>query len=145
MKKNILPFIYKIFAFSFLFKILFITSSLEVNAEDNFDVWLSSYKKFALRKGVSQETLDIAFKNVKFLHQVIKYDRKQPEFFEDTITYVNKRANLSRSNKAKKLLNEKADLFTDVENKFFSGSSITCCGRINFDASYFKFKWFNAI
>ena len=59
MKKNILSFIYKIFAFSFLFKILFITSSLEVNAEDNFDVWLSSYKKFALRKGVSQETLDI--------------------------------------------------------------------------------------
>ena len=65
---------------------------------------MESYKIFALKNGVSQKTIDVAFKNVQFLEQVIKYDRKQPEFFEDTITYVSKRANDLRTNKAKKLL-----------------------------------------
>ena len=68
--------------------------SSKTNAEENFNTWLASYKKFALEKGISKETIDIAFKNVKFLDQVIKYDRKQPEFFEDTKTYVGKRANI---------------------------------------------------
>ena len=89
------------------------------NSDDNFNVWLSSYKKFALKEGVSQETIDIAFKNVKFLAQVIKYDRKQPEFYEDTITYVNKRASTSRVKTAKKLFKKNKTLFTEVENKFF--------------------------
>jgi len=68
---------------------------------------------------VSQKTIDIAFKNVKFLEQVIKYDRKQPEFFEDTKTYVDKRANITRVKTARKLLKENKKLFTNVENKFF--------------------------
>ena len=29
--------------------------------------------------------------NVKFLPKVIEYDRFQPEFYEDTITYITKR------------------------------------------------------
>jgi len=86
-----------------ILKFLLIGFVPAANSDDNFNVWLSSYKKFALKKGVSQETIDIAFKNVKFLAQVIKYDRKQPEFYEDTITYVNKRANISRVKTAKKL------------------------------------------
>ena len=63
-----------------------------------FDLWLSSYKEKVLKEGISKKTVDITFKNAKFLEQVIKYDRKQPEFFEDTKTYVNKRATKSRSN-----------------------------------------------
>ena len=57
--------------------------------DESFDDWLKTYKNKALNKGISQNTIDLAFKNVKFLDQVIKYDRKQPEFYEDTITYVN--------------------------------------------------------
>ena len=64
-------------------------------SSSGFKIWLDSYKKYALDKGVSQETIDTAFKNVKFLEQVIRYDRKQPEFYEDTLTYVNKRATIS--------------------------------------------------
>ena len=102
-----------------ILKFLLISFIPVANSEDNFKVWLSSYKKFALKKGVSQKTIDIAFKNVKFLPQVIKYDRKQPEFYEDTITYVNKRANISRVKTAKKLFKKNKTLFTEVENKFF--------------------------
>ena len=78
--------IFKILNFLMLIKILIINFTFSVNAEVNFETWLSSYKKFAIKKGISQETINIAFKNVKFLEQVIGYDRKQPEFFEDTTT-----------------------------------------------------------
>ena len=75
-------------------------------SSDGFNNWLLTYKKFALQKGVSQKTLDIAFKNTKFLPQVIKYDRKQPEFYEDTQTYISKRATKSRVDNARRLLRE---------------------------------------
>ena len=110
--------IYKIFIFFLFFKIFFINAIFIVNAEETFDSWLLSYKTFALKNGISQETINVAFENVKFLDQVIKYDRKQPEFFEDTITYVNKRANILRVNKAKKLLKKNTNLFIDIEKKF---------------------------
>ena len=110
--------IYKIFVFFLFFKIFFINTIFIVNAEETFDSWLLSYKTFALKNGISQETINVAFENVKFLDQVIKYDRKQPEFFEDTITYVNKRANILRVHKAKKLLKKNTNLFIDIEKKF---------------------------
>ena len=109
----------KIFIFFIFFKILFVNNVFAVNTDESFEAWLSSYKKFALKKNISQETIDIAFKNVKFLDQVIKYDRKQPEFFEDTNTYVAKRANTLRANKANRLLKKNLNLFSDIENQFF--------------------------
>ena len=110
--------IYKILVFILLFQTLVVGFSSKTYAEENFEIWLLSYKKFALKQGISQKTIDIAFKNVKFLDQVIKYDRKQPEFFEDTKTYVDKRANILRVKTARKLLKENQILFTKVENKF---------------------------
>ena len=97
---------------------MFISNSITVLANESFDDWLSGYKKFALKKGVSKETIDIAFNNVKFLEKVIKYDRKQPEFYEDTVTYVSKRANEVRAKNAKKLLKKNNTLFNHIESKF---------------------------
>ena len=87
---------YKTIIFYLLFNIFSFISAPSSFANEDFNTWLIDYKEYALKKGVSQETLNLAFQNVKFLGQVIKYDRKQPEFFEDTNTYVSKRANLSR-------------------------------------------------
>ena len=113
-----MPSFNKILGFLLLFQALVILSPFESSAEENFDLWLNTYKKFALKEGVSQKTIDIAFKNVKFLEQVIKYDRKQPEFYEDTITYVKKRANILRVKTARKLLKKNIILFEEIENKF---------------------------
>ena len=109
---------YKIITSFFVLKILLFIFVTPAFSEESFNLWLSSYKKLALKKGISQNTIDNVFKNVKFLDQVIKYDRKQPEFYEDTITYVNKRANLSRKNNAKKLLRKNKNLFLEIENNF---------------------------
>ena len=108
---------YRLLFFLFLVKILSL-GVVSVNANETFSSWLSSFKKLALTKGVSQNTIDITLKDVKYLEQVIVYDRKQPEFYEDTITYVSKRANLLRTNKAKKLLKKNIDLFVNVEKHF---------------------------
>ena len=92
--------------------------SFSSDNDDNFNAWLVTYKQFALSEGISKKTVESIFRNVKFLDQVIKYDRKQPEFFEDTITYVNKRANKSRVIKANKIFEENKILFNRIENEF---------------------------
>jgi len=95
----------KIFLYQLLF---FLISSILYTShasQNEFDKWLATYKKYALNKGVSQNTINIAFKNVKFLEKVIGYDRKQPEFFEDTITYVNKHIDQLEYKELKDLLN----------------------------------------
>jgi len=109
---------FKKILFLFLIKIFIILSTPSVFSAENFDDWLNSFKKNALKKGISQQTLDLTFANVRFLDQVIKYDRKQPEFYEDTITYVNKRANNARAKKARKLLKQNNSLFNKVEKNF---------------------------
>ena len=113
-----LYFFYKTLILIIVFQILYFSLSTKVKAEENFTTWLSSYKNFALNNGVSQETIDRTFVNIKFIEQVIKYDRKQPEFYEDTATYVKKRANIIRVKKAKKLLKKNNKLFIEVEKKF---------------------------
>ena len=107
MIKNFMPLFNKILGFFLLFQVIFTFYQSETLAEENFESWLESYKQFALKEGVTQKTIDVAFKNVKFLEQVIKYDRKQPEFYEDTLTYVSKRANNTRVKNARKLLKKK--------------------------------------
>ena len=102
----------------FLFNVLIFNSVFAATLNTDFETWLTSYKKNALKKGISQKTIDIAFKNVKFLEQVIKYDRKQPEFFEDTVTYVSKRATDSKAKKAEELLKKNTHLFSEIEKKF---------------------------
>ena len=113
-----MSFFFKIITLLFLFKVLIFNSVFAATLDTDFETWLTSYKKIALKKGISQKTIDVAFKNVKFLEQVIKYDRKQPEFFEDTVTYVSKRATDSKAKKAEKLLKKNTHLFSEVENKF---------------------------
>ena len=113
-----MSFFSKIITLLFLFKVLIFNSVFAATLDTDFETWLTSYKKIALKKGISQKTIDVAFKNVKFLEQVIKYDRKQPEFFEDTVTYVSKRATDSKAKKAEKLLKKNTHLFSEVENKF---------------------------
>ena len=120
--KDILSKYYKttidIITFFLFLKILLTSFTTLAYSNDDFNTWLSSYKKTVLKKGISQETIEVAFKNVKFLEKVIKYDRKQPEFYEDTNTYVNKRANNLRVEKAKNILKKNLKLFNEIEEKF---------------------------
>ena len=72
--------------------ILFIFSDLNnVNANDAFEDWKIKFKSYAQNQGISLITLNSLIDKSKFLPDVIKYDRYQPEFYEDTKTYISKR------------------------------------------------------
>ena len=60
-------------------------------ADDNFNQWKIKFKIYAKNQGISSLTLNKLIDDSKFLPNVIKYDRYQPEFYEDTKTYITKR------------------------------------------------------
>ena len=103
----------KIIFISFLFSI----SNLYSN-EPNFNEWLVEFKKYSLNNGISEKTFNIVMKDAKFLPKVIEYDRYQPEFYEDTKTYVSKRSNKSKVNAGITIYKSNKKLINNVEQKF---------------------------
>ncbi len=85
---------------------------------EDFNSWVISFKDYALKKGISKETLDKTMSKVKYLPKVIKYDRYQPEFYEDTNTYVSKRSSDTKLKKGVDLFNKNNSLIINVESKF---------------------------
>ena len=67
--------------------------SLIINTSNasTFEEWKKDFKLLALSKGISENTFQNVMKDAKFLPKVIEYDRYQPEFYEDTNTYISKR------------------------------------------------------
>ncbi len=88
------------------------------NTDINFDKWLMDFKIVAVKKGISEKTVNEAMKNVKFLPKVIEYDRYQPEFYEDTKTYIKKRANSEKVKKGLFLYNKEKVLISKIEKNF---------------------------
>ena len=101
-----------------LISFLFLSQSLFSTEQNDFNIWLNNFKIKALERGISQNTIDRTFINARYLENVIKYDRKQPEFFEDTATYIKRRATNSRVQKAKKIYTKNKSLFDEIEKKF---------------------------
>ena len=91
----------KIIKFIFVTILLFF-NFLNVYA-DSFQNWKINFKKYALNQGVSANTINNLIDKTKYLPDVIKYDRYQPEFYEDTITYVTKRTSRKEVVLGKKL------------------------------------------
>jgi membrane-bound lytic murein transglycosylase B len=87
-------------------------------SNEKFNEWLVGFKERAIVQGVSKETADIALKNAKYLERIVALDRKQPEFFEKTYEYIEKRIDEKRIQTAKNFLNENSFLLDKVNNKF---------------------------
>ena len=98
--------------------ILISLSYLKPTFADDFNNWVISFKKYAIENGISKETLDETMSKVKYLPKVIEYDRYQPEFYEDTITYIGKRTSNKKVINGKSLFNENKTLILNVESKF---------------------------
>ena len=88
----------KIIRILFLFNLLFFINILNAS-EITFDQWLKNFRVYALDKNITEITFDKTMSNVVFLPKVIKYDRYQPEFYEDTDTYISKRTSKSKVKK----------------------------------------------
>ena len=106
----------KIIKFFLLIYILFIQSI--VLADNNFNEWVLDFKKKAQSEGISAKTVNSIMDKAVFLPKVIQYDRYQPEFYEDTKTYISKRVNKAKIDKALSLYQENNLIIKNVENKF---------------------------
>jgi len=106
-----------------IIKIIFYIALISLNninpiyAED-FNSWIISFKNYALNKGISKKTLDKTMSKIKFIPKVIEYDRYQPEFYEDTNTYIGKRTSNEKLKNGKNLFNKNSTLILNVESKF---------------------------
>ena len=103
--------------FILLFLVIFTLSTSVVHSE-SFEEWKIKFSKYALSQGVSESTLYLIIKDLKFLPKVIEYDRYQPEFYEDTSTYISKRTNNKKVNIGLKTYKQNFDLINKVEKKF---------------------------
>ena len=97
---------------------LFFHSNTLADINIEFEKWKNNFKKIALENNISEVTFDLVMSNTKFLPDVIKYDRYQPEFYEDTKTYISKRTSDQKVKKGKKLYIDNLSLITSVENEF---------------------------
>ena len=111
--------------FKKMHKIIIIAISLNffftfnINAEINdFNTWLKNFKIKAISSGVSKVVVEDIMSEAKFLPNVIKYDRYQPEFYEDTYTYIKKRSSKNKIKQGLKLYKDEKKIIDDIEKEF---------------------------
>ena len=101
--------------------ILFLNFFLIANANSNshsFELWLKNFKKQAMESGISEKVVNDVMNDARFLPKVIEYDRFQPEFYEDTFTYVKKRTSRKKVREGIKLYKKEKKIIDQVENYF---------------------------
>ena len=104
---------------NFIIFFIFLFSSSVHSNDHSFSGWLKSFKKTALKNDISEKTFNKTMLNVKFLPKVIEYDRFQPEFYEDTITYITKRSSKKKLEKGINFYLENKVLINSIGKKFF--------------------------
>jgi len=107
----------KLISYIFIFLLIGFNSAFSDNSS-NFQVWKKNFKEIALKNNISEATFDTVMANTKFLPNVIKYDRYQPEHYEDTKTYISKRTSDKKVLKGLDYYNENRDLINSIETKF---------------------------
>ena len=103
---------------NFIILFLFFTNNNLYANDASFKEWLNNFRSYALENNISETTFDMAMSDVVFLPKVIKYDRFQPEFYEDTKTYITKRSSDNKLKKGINFYNSNENLINSVEKKY---------------------------
>ena len=88
------------------------------STEQSFESWLIDFKVLALKQNISETTFNKSMSNVVYLPKVIKYDRFQPEFYEDTKTYISKRTSKQKIKQGNILYKKNKDFINSIDTKF---------------------------
>ena len=102
----------------FFLIVFFVNINIVFADDSSFDEWLIKFKKAAIKEGISALTIEEVLTDVKFLPDVIKYDRYQPEFYEDTKTYIKKRTGHDKVKKGLLLYKKEKEIINKIEKKF---------------------------
>ena len=101
--------------------LVFSPQLLANDAADNgftFADWQREFKIPALRAGISVETFDLAFDQLKLNETVLKLDTSQPEFSRAIWTYIDNATANNRIAKGKAILKKHRNLFDEVSKAY---------------------------
>ena len=87
-------------------------------ANDDFNEWIKNFKLRAINSGISEKVVNEIMSDAKFLPKVIEYDRFQPEFYEDTFTYIKKRSSNRKLKEGLKLYKKEKFIIETIEKDF---------------------------
>ncbi len=107
---------YKKIVFFIIFNVFVFDASY--SSENDFKSWIKSFKIRAVEAGISEKLLNDIMLDVRFLPKVIEYDRYQPEFYEDTFTYIKKRTSKKKVKDGLKLYKKEKKIIDKVEIEF---------------------------
>ena len=102
----------------FLLLFFIFGNNVLANENDEFNDWKKKFKLRALQNNISEQTFNLVMSNVRFLPKVIEYDRFQPEFYEDTKTYISKRSSNKKLKKGINFYISYKDLINSIEKKY---------------------------
>ena len=91
---------------------------LSVFADSGFDLWVKDFKAKAVKSGISKSIVDQVMSQAVFIPKVIEYDRYQPEFYEDTYTYIKKRSSKNKIKQGLKLYKKEKEIISKIEKEF---------------------------
>ena len=106
---------FKILIFSIFINIFV---SINVFANSDFNLWVKDFKAKAISSGISKILVDEIMSEAVFIPKVIEYDRYQPEFYEDTFTYIKKRTSKNKIKQGVKLYNKEKKIIEKIEKEF---------------------------
>ena len=105
----------KFFLKSIIIYLIITTKSI---ADDDFSKWLANFQLRAINSGISEKVVKDIMSEAKYLPKVIEYDRYQPEFYEDTFTYIKKRSSNRKIKEGKKLYIKEKKVIETIEQDF---------------------------
>ncbi len=106
----------KLIKLIFFFNI-FLISEIDAQEQD-FSIWLNTFKTKAIKSGISKRVVEDVMSDAKFLPKVIEYDRYQPEFYENTFTYIKKRTSKKKVYDGLKLYKKEKNIIDKIENEY---------------------------
>ena len=93
-------------------------ASLNLSANSDFSLWVQEFKSKAINLGISEIVVNEIMSEARYLPKVIEYDRYQPEFYEDTFTYIKKRSSKSKIKQGLKLYKKEKKIIEKIEKDF---------------------------
>ncbi len=89
-----------------------------VQTEAGFQAWVVEFKQYALKRGISQATLDESFQDIQLNTRVLELDRRQPEFSRTFWQYFNRAVTDWRIETGQKLYKKHQTQLNEITKKY---------------------------
>ncbi len=85
---------------------------------EDFQSWLVDLRQDALSRGISEATLETSLKDLQPVERVVELDRRQPEFVDTFLNYLDRRVNDKRIRAGRERLAAHRALLRDIQSEY---------------------------